>query len=99
MADTEECGERAFFWMAEVIAMHSEMTRETGSTATETGLLRYCIRDDTVGERRGSGVSGTESKPAWAVIGAGRTSRFILQTERSLKLGVKLGCLRFVLWQ
>lgn len=26
--------------------MHSDMTRETGSTATETGRLRYCMRDD-----------------------------------------------------
>ena len=24
--------------------MHSDITRDTGSTATETGRLRYCIR-------------------------------------------------------
>lgn len=24
--------------------MHSDMTKDTGSTATETGRLRYCIR-------------------------------------------------------
>lgn len=24
--------------------MHSEMTSDTGSTATDTGRLRYCIR-------------------------------------------------------
>lgn len=44
MAETDECGDRACFWMADVIEMHSEMTSETGSTATETGRLRYCIR-------------------------------------------------------
>jgi hypothetical protein len=44
IAETDECGERAFFWMAEVMEMHSEMTKETGSTATETGRLLYCIR-------------------------------------------------------
>lgn len=44
MADTDECWERACFWIAEVIEMHSDITRDTGSTATETGRLRYCIR-------------------------------------------------------
>jgi hypothetical protein len=44
MAETDECGERACFWIAEVIEMHSEMTSDTGSTATEMGRLRYCIR-------------------------------------------------------
>lgn len=43
MAETDECWERAYFWMAEVIEMHSDMTREMGSTATDTGRLRYCI--------------------------------------------------------
>ena len=46
MAETDEWEDRACFWMVEVIAMHSEMTRETGSTVTETGRLRYCIRED-----------------------------------------------------
>ena len=44
IADTDECWERACFWMAEVMEMHSEITRDTGSTATDTGRLRYCIR-------------------------------------------------------
>lgn len=44
MADTEECGDLACFWIAEVIEIHSDMTREIGSIATETGRLRYCIR-------------------------------------------------------
>lgn len=44
MADTDELGLRACFWIAEVMEMHSEMTREMGSTATVTGLLRYCMR-------------------------------------------------------
>jgi hypothetical protein len=43
IAETDECGERACFWIADVMDMHSEMTRDTGSTATETGRLRYCI--------------------------------------------------------
>lgn len=43
MAETEECGDRAFFWIADVMDMHSEMTKEMGSTATETGRLRYRI--------------------------------------------------------
>lgn len=43
MADTEECGERACLCSADVMDMHSDMTRDTGSTATETGRLRYCI--------------------------------------------------------
>lgn len=60
MAETDEYGDRACFWMAEVIAIHSEMTRDTGSTATETGRLRYCIRDEATGLRLGSGVLGVE---------------------------------------
>lgn len=60
MAATEECGDRACFCIAEVMAMHSAMTRETGSTATETGRLRYCIRGEWCCARRGSGVVGLE---------------------------------------
>lgn len=30
--------------MADVMEMHSEMTKEIGSTATDTGRLRYCMR-------------------------------------------------------
>lgn len=43
IAETEECGERACFCIAEVIDMHSDMTSEIGSTATEIGLFRYRI--------------------------------------------------------
>lgn len=42
MEDTEEWAQRACFRIADVTDIHSEMTRETGSTATATGLLRYC---------------------------------------------------------
>jgi hypothetical protein len=38
------------------MVMHSEMTRDTGSTATETGRLRYCMREERTGPRRGRGV-------------------------------------------
>lgn len=41
MEDTEECAQRACLRMTEVTLMHSEMTSETGSTATDTGRLRY----------------------------------------------------------
>ena len=44
IAETVEGGDRACLWIADVIDMHSEMTREMGSTATDTGRLRYCIR-------------------------------------------------------
>lgn len=60
IAATDEWGDRACFCMAEVIAMHSAMTRETGSTATETGRLRYCMRGEWCCARRGSGVVGRE---------------------------------------
>jgi len=52
MADTDESGDRVYFWMAEVMAMHSDITNETGSMATETGRLLYCMRDDIIGARR-----------------------------------------------
>ena len=42
------------------MAMHSDITNDTGSTATDTGRLRYCIREGA-GPRRGRGVPGTES--------------------------------------
>lgn len=70
MAETDECGDRACFWMADVIVMHSDITSETGSTATETGRERYCIREETIGPPplvvvtvvlfRGRGVPGAE---------------------------------------
>jgi len=49
--------------MAEVMAIDSDMTRDTGSTATETGRLLYCMRDEMPGLlRRGSGVPGADGK-------------------------------------
>lgn len=42
--------------------MHSDITNDTGSTATETGRLLYCIREECVGTRRERGVPGTESR-------------------------------------
>ena len=62
MAETDECGDRVYLWMAEVIAMHSDMTNDTGSTAIDTGLLRYCIRDESTGARRETDLSGTERR-------------------------------------
>jgi hypothetical protein len=59
MAETDECGERACLWMAEVMDMHSEITSDTGSTETDTGRLRYCIlagTTDEPGRRRDSGL-------------------------------------------
>jgi hypothetical protein len=41
------------------MAMHSDMTRDTGSTATETGRLLYCMRDECA-NRRECGVAGVE---------------------------------------
>lgn len=38
IADTEDCAHRAFLRIAEVTVIHSEMTRATGSIATEMGL-------------------------------------------------------------
>ena len=59
MADTDECGDLAFFWMADVMEMHSDMTSETGSTATETGRLLYLMRGGVVIEIAiGIGVEG-----------------------------------------
>ena len=48
IAETDEWGDLAYFWMADVMEMHSDMTRETGSTATETGRLLYRIRGGVI---------------------------------------------------
>lgn len=40
--------------------MHSAITRDTGSTATDTGRLRYCMRGEWCWARRGKGVVGLE---------------------------------------
>jgi hypothetical protein len=58
MADTDECGDRAYFWRDDVMAIHSDMTRDIGSTATETGRLLYCMRDMCPLNRRECGVVG-----------------------------------------
>jgi hypothetical protein len=47
IADTEEAVEGIRFRISEVMHMHSAITRDTGSTATDTGRLRYCIRGGT----------------------------------------------------
>jgi hypothetical protein len=83
MAETDECGERACFWMADVMAMHSDITRDTGSTATETGRLRYCMRDESRRFRRGVKVPsavataasmGAAGCASWSMVRAGATS-------------------------
>lgn len=73
MAETEECWERACFWMAEVMEMHSEMTSETGSTATDTGRLRYCMR----GVSRVAIAAEPRDREASMVLDA-RASRFMV---------------------
>jgi len=74
--------------MADVIAMDSDMTRDTGSTATETGRLLYCMRDES--ERPGllcrgstSGVPGTEESAESIVATTSWSSRLILQRPGS----------------
>lgn len=57
------------------MAIHSAMTRETGSTATDTGRLRYCIRGEWCSARRGRGVVGRE--------GAGETNGSIIWGMRA----------------
>lgn len=74
MAETDECCDRACFWMADVMDMHSEMMSETGSTATETGRLRYCIRGVSSSE---SGLADPRGLEASMVLEA-RASRFIV---------------------
>jgi hypothetical protein len=78
MAETDECGDRACFWTAEVIAMHSDITRDTGSTATDTGRLRYCMREESNMLRRGVTVPGAIAT-AGSMAVVGWTSRLILQ--------------------
>lgn len=87
MADTDECGDRACFWMAEVIEMHSEITNDTGSTATETGRLRYCIRGGRV---RCSKLETPEGRGLSIVTGC-CSSRFMIfwARERSSKCATK----------
>lgn len=51
IAETVVFGDGIRFRISVVIETHSDMTRETGSTATVTGRLRYCIRAGTAGSR------------------------------------------------
>jgi hypothetical protein len=82
MAETDECGERAYFWMAEVMDMHSDMTSDTGSTAIETGRLRYCMRVESRGFRRGVDVPSV-AVMAGSIMGAlSWASRLILEAQR-----------------
>jgi hypothetical protein len=76
MADTDECAERAYFWIALVIVMHSDITREIGSTATVTGRLRYCMREDCAARRVG-GTSAAKRTIESVTV----TSRLILPNE------------------
>lgn len=66
--DTEEWAQRGCFRMAEVTDMHSEVTRDTGSTATVTGRLRYCSRGISlvviVADRLGRGGNLDLESPA-----------------------------------
>lgn len=80
MAETEDAYcERADFWMADVMAMHSDMIKDTGSTATVTGRLRYCMREEMTGLRLGRGVPGTDDGAGSMVVTARWASRLILQ--------------------
>lgn len=72
--------------------MHSEMTSETGSTATDTGLLRYCMREDSKGARRGVDVPSADGSATTVVVlaaesrGAGRCpSRFMLKAQLRMR--------------
>jgi len=78
MAATDELGDRACLWRADVIAMHSEMTSDTGSTATDTGRLLYCMREEVRGVRRERDVVPGDMR-AGSMMGTGRASRFILR--------------------
>lgn len=51
MADTVVFGDGIRFRISVVMETHSDITRETGSTETETGRLRYCIRAEAAGSR------------------------------------------------
>lgn len=64
IAETEECGDLACLWIAEVMDMHSEITSDTGSTETETGRLRYCILAGTMEEPGIWRDSGADRPPA-----------------------------------
>ena len=78
MAETEESGDLAFFWIADVIAMHSDITKDAGSTATDTGRLLYCMREDRFRDRLGRGVPGTERRLE-SMAGGCFASRLMLQ--------------------
>lgn len=54
--------------------MHSEVISDTGSTATDTGRLRYCIREACAGTRRERGVPGTERRLLLSMALGGRES-------------------------
>lgn len=51
IADTVVFGDGIRFRISVVMETHSDITRETGSTATVTGRLRYCIRAEAAGSR------------------------------------------------
>ncbi|KAK5624507.1 hypothetical protein RRF57_000223 [Xylaria bambusicola] len=46
MEDTEEPAHRACLRIIDVTDIHSDITNETGSTATDTGRLLYCVSEE-----------------------------------------------------
>lgn len=78
IAATDRLGERACLCSADVIEMHSDMTKDTGSTATETGRLLYCIREEMMGVRQGRDTAPGDTRPK-SIVGTVEPSRFILQ--------------------
>lgn len=80
--------------------MHSEMTRETGSTATETGRLRYCIRGASMcscsalsggSARRLASLAEEESLASWLIsildIRQRRHNVSVIAQEKSVSSG------------
>lgn len=65
MEDTEEPAQRACLRIADVTDIHSDTTNETGSTATDTGRLLYCVLDE-----RALGLTTGRTE----VLGRGETS-------------------------
>ena len=95
MADTEECGDRACFWKADVMDMHSDITKETGSTATVTGRLRYRIRGARLVSVEGASTStGCRRAGRESVSLIVSTSRFMFSQARRAVALVGVECLK-----
>ena len=63
--------------------MHSDIMSDTGSIATETGRLRYCMREESRGFRRGVGVS-SGGATAGSMSAASCASRLMLKARALL---------------